>query len=94
MSEKKLWTVAIPNFEGPFGSRRQRKVEERLLTFIQKLDGFVAISPQYPRGILLLFETENNAKGARNLLRAEGVTCGTHICECSVPEEETKRAKE
>lgn len=50
----------------------------------------MAISSQYPRGTLLLFETENNAKGARNLLRAKGVTCGTHICECHVSEEEIK----
>lgn len=39
------------------------------LDYVQKLDGFQGIYPCYPNGTLLIFDTENNAKGGRNLLR-------------------------
>lgn len=50
----------------------------------------------YPRGTLLLFDTENNAKGARNVLRFNGVKCGDNICKAYVDKkylEESKNGK-
>lgn len=41
--------------------------------------GFVATHP-CERGTLWFFDTLNNAKGARNVARAEGIICGSNIC--------------
>ena len=42
----------------------------RLIEYIKGLEGFVGLYPFYPHGTLLIFDTENNAKGGRNLIRA------------------------
>ena len=54
------------------------------LKWCQTLDGFQGLYPNYPDGTLLIFDTENNAKGGRNLIRAyPGVQfpCGENIGE-------------
>ena len=90
MAETKLYTVAIGNFKGPFASPRRMLEEKRLIEEIKKLDGFYGVYPSPPNGTLLLFETENNAKGARNILRSLGVNCGRNIgmVYANVPKEE------
>lgn len=54
------------------------------LALAKQQEGFVGVNPQPPRGTLLLFRTESNAKRARNVLHAAGVVCGTNICEVFV----------
>ena len=78
-NEVELWTVTVgnlpilPKFLQPKGVREA-------VALIKEQEGFVAIYPQYPWGTLLLFDTENNAKGARNILRFRGIQCGDNIC--------------
>ena len=75
MSDKKyVWTVAIGNFN-PF-----KKESREAVKFIKDLEGLVAVHPVYPKGTLLLFDSENNAKGAKNLMEAQGIQCGRNIC--------------
>jgi hypothetical protein len=75
MSNKKyVWTVAT-GCVNPLKEASRQAVD-----FIKKLDGFVAVHPEYPCGILWLFDSENNAKGARNLMEAQGIQCGRNIC--------------
>ena len=73
--ERYLWSVATGNVN-PLMKRSREAVK-----YIQSLDGFVAVhpTPDY-QGTLWLFDSENNAKGARNLLKAKGVECGKNIC--------------
>ena len=49
--------------------------------------------PEYPHGTLLLFETENDAKGARNLIR-EKTPVGNNICECYIDKMYVEQARE
>ena len=92
MKEISAWTVAVPNLAGTIrGTLRSRYIKDtkKLLNYVKKLDGFLGIHPIPPKGTLLLFRTENDAKRARNLLihdlKLNNV--GDNICECFIPEE-------
>lgn len=74
MTKKYVWSVAVGNFN-PFNKASREAVQ-----FIKGLEGLVAVHPHYPRGTLLLFDSKNNAKGARNLMEAKGIQCGRNIC--------------
>ena len=58
------YAFAIPNL--PI---RPDKNVRKFLKYVEKLDGFQGLYPCYPDGTLLIFDTENNAKGGRNLIR-------------------------
>ena len=73
----KLWTVAVGNTQGPFSLPSTKRKAKAAVDLIKQQEGFVGVNPQPPLGTLLLFRTENNAKRARNVLRAAGVVCGT-----------------
>ncbi len=63
----------------PTDARKLRKGMEEALEYIKKLDGFIGVHLVDLWHTLLLFDTENNAKGARNLLRAKDVQCANYI---------------
>lgn len=74
--EVEVYSVAIGNLTlNPLLTGKQTA----LLKEIQEMDGFVGIYPCYPRGTLCLFKTENDAKGARNLIKAKGIEVGKNI---------------
>lgn len=58
------YTVAMPNL--PLIPNKRIK---DFINYIQTLDGFQGFYPCYPHGTLIIFDTENNAKGGRNLLK-------------------------
>lgn len=68
------YTVATGNVN-PLMKRSREAVK-----FISKLDGFVGVHPCYPYGTLLIFESKNTAKIARNRMENEGIKCGYNIC--------------
>ena len=70
-----LWSVATGNVNPLV--KKSRKASE----YITSLEGFVAVhpTPDYT-GTHWFFDTENNAKGARNMMRAKGIHCGDNIC--------------
>ena len=88
-NEVTVYTVAIGNVP----ILPNKKVKE-FFRWVESLDGFVGIRPEYPRGTLLLFETENDAKGARNLIRAKGENVGNNICECFIDKKYVDAARE
>lgn len=59
--------------------KKIRKGMKEALEYIKKLDGFIGVHPVDLWHTLLLFDTENNAKRARNLLRAKDVQCANYI---------------
>lgn len=63
----------------PTDARKLRKGMKEALEYIKKLDGFIGVHPVDLWHTLLIFDTENNAKGARNLLRAKDVQCANYI---------------
>ncbi len=77
-NEVELWTVAVGNL--PLIPFLHKKAVRDAVKLIKEQDGFVGVYPIYPRGTLLLFDSENNAKGARNILRFRGIGCGSNIC--------------
>lgn len=92
--EVRVWTVAVGNLPTPLTPRRARKDAIRALRFIMGLEGFIGFHPVPPEGTLCLFRTENNAKGARNLMRAAEIQVGRNIGEVFIerkylPKEET-----
>lgn len=84
MAEVKAYTVAVGNFN-PFNRKSRKAVK-----FISKLEGLYGVQPCYPRGTLLLFESENAAKRA-NKLEFKGIQCGVNICECYIDERYGKK---
>ena len=56
-------------------SKRSKEAAE----FMTKQDGFVAMSTVIGN-TLFLYDSENNAKGARNMARTKGIVCGNNIC--------------
>lgn len=80
-NEVEVYTVSIGNLTlNPLLTRKQKEI----LKEIQEMNGFVGIYPCYPKGTLCLFKTENDAKGARNLIRAKGIETGKNIGTCYV----------
>lgn len=92
--EVKAYTVAVPNLAGTVpGSFTRGHIRDtkKLLNYVKKLDGFLGIHPAPPRGTLLIFKTENDAKRARNLLEHDlKVQTGKNICEIWIPEQYAK----
>ncbi len=82
---KKAYTVAAGNVAP------HKKASRDAVKFIKTLDGLLGVKPCYPSGTLLLFDTENNAKTARNRMDAVGIQTGRNICECEI--EETEEVK-
>ena len=82
---KKCYTVAIPNLP-----LRPNKKVVKFMDDISKMDGFIGLRPEYPYGTLLMFDTENHAKIARNRInnypQYQGGT-GKNIGECHIPKE-------
>ena len=77
-SQIRAYAFAVGNFE-PFN-----KKSRAAMRIINKQEGLIGIHPEYPRGTVLVFATENDAKIARNRLDFEGVKTGSDICECFV----------
>lgn len=84
----KVYTVAVGNVD-PTNKYSRKAVE-----YISKLDGLVGVHPSYPRGTLILFDTENNAKIARNLMNAKGIQTGRNICEVEIDDRYRKGAQQ
>lgn len=77
-NEVPVYTVAIANLP----TIPTREIKE-FVNWLTTLDGFIGLRPEYPHGTLLLFETENQAKIARNRISTYkgGVQTGNNICE-------------
>lgn len=92
--EATAYTVAVPNLAGTIpGSNKPAHWRDthKLLAYVKKLDGFLGIHPVPPRGTLLIFKTENDAKRARNLISEDlKVQTGTNIMQIFIPEEYAK----
>lgn len=56
----------------------------KAVMFIKTLDGFIGITPVPPRGTLILFKSENDAKIGRNRMNSMGIQTGKNICRFSI----------
>ena len=65
----------------------KRKGMKAALELIKSMPGFIGIHPVDLWHNLLIFDTLNNAKGARNILLSKGATLG-HIVPVLVPKGE------
>ena len=93
-SDTTAYTVAVPNLAGTIphsNSPKHWRDTKKLLNYVKKLDGFLGIHPVPPRGTLLVFKTENDAKRARNSLEHDlKVQTGTNIIQIFIPREYAK----
>ena len=83
---KEVYTVSIPNLPLPT-TRKNRKLIDGVIKLIKKQDGFIALSPEFPHGTILFFETLNDAKRARNNLRVELNAVGNYICKAEMEDD-------
>ena len=60
----------------PWDKKSVKKGLEEALKYIKKLEGFFAVHPIDIYHNILVFDTLNNAKGGRNLLKSKDVPCG------------------
>lgn len=92
--EVTCYTVAVPNLAGTIpGTFKPHMIKDsrKLLRYVKELDGFIGVHPVPPKGTLLIFDTENNAKRARNLISNDlKVQCGNNICRIFIPESDIK----
>ena len=63
----------------PTDKKAIKKGMKEAMEYIKKLDGFVGVHPVDLWHTLLLFETVNNAKSARNLLKAKDISCANYV---------------
>lgn len=77
--ETEAYTVAIANLN-PLARGKEKKIQEEIMNRIKKLDGFIGIHPVPPRGTLLIFKTENDAKRGRNEIKTFLAPVGDNIC--------------
>lgn len=63
----------------PFDSPKVKKSKKQAVKYICNLDGFIGFHPIDLNSTMLLFETLNDAKGAKNLLDCEGYEVGILI---------------
>lgn len=61
---------------------------------LTKARGFLAVSDHQPGSYAAIFETENDAKIARNILEFYGARVSRSVMECHVNEDEIKAVKE
>ena len=85
MTEVKAWTFAIGNIH-----LIPTKTDRQVMDIVRELDGLYGVKPEFPRGTLLVFKTENHAKRAKNELVSYGIKTGAHIVECFIPAEYAK----
>lgn len=78
-NEVECYTVAIGNLPTPLASKKQKKDAKEVIKFVEKLEGYQGLYPLYPKGTLLIFDTKNNAKIAKNKLDYKGVKTGYNI---------------
>ena len=74
--EVEVWTVSMPVITFLPFSRRFRKD----MQYVESLEGFIGFHQIFPHGTLCLFDSENNAKGARNMMRFQNIRVGKNIC--------------
>ena len=75
-----------------------KRKSRQAVDFLTKQEGFFAIHLAGDLGTLFLYETENDAKGVRNMAREKGILCGKNICKfeyderncCLIPAYEVK----
>lgn len=72
LTEVECWGFAVGNISLALNMRKSNREFMRIL---KGLKGLMGVHPQYPHGNVLIFETENDAKGGRNILRYKGVDC-------------------
>lgn len=63
--EVTCYSIMIPNLP----LIPSKKVMD-FIKWVNELEGFLGLYPNYPFGTALIFDTENNAKGGRNLMRS------------------------
>ena len=86
---RELYAVIVGNL--PF----RRKVVRQFTNFIKWLDGAVAVTPCYPNGTIVYFDTLNDAKRGKNELKCVLHPVGDEIikfviAEDGVPEEDAE----
>lgn len=82
--EISVWTIATGILK--LTKKRSRKAVD----YIKDLDGFVGVHPCFPKGMLWLFDTKNNAIRAREDMESVGIKTGDNICEVFISKEYKK----
>lgn len=74
MNKRTIYTFAVGNLP----MRNRRKLYQTV-EYFKLQPGFIGLHPHPPRGTLLVFDTLNNAKRARNIFEDNGIQCGNYI---------------
>lgn len=77
-NEVEVWGVCVGNLPLMMIGRKAKASKEAIL-YIASLEGFIGVHPHYPYGTVCLFDTQNHAKTAKNLMKAKGIETGKEI---------------
>lgn len=83
MRENEIEVYGFLASENPF----KRKRFNAFLNLLKEQDGFVGVSP-HKLLLACLFKTENDAKGARNILKYYGYKVSDDIAKAYIPKRE------
>ena len=81
----KAYTVATGNVD-PTNRKSRQAVK-----YVKNLKGLLGVHPLYPDGTIWLFDSENNAKIARNLMNEKGIQTGRNICEVEIDDKYARK---
>ena len=88
--EEMLFAIGTGRIEPKLGMKKRMK---ETMEYIMSLDGFIGIHSIDLWHTALIFDTLNNAKGARNLMKSKGIPIG-EIVPVLVEKQHLKRGRE
>ena len=91
MSETKIYAFVVGYMPKIWQGFKLWRASRAALRYIQSLEGFLFCVDFDTSGIACFFNSENNAKGARNLSEAYGICAGKNILSFDVVCPEQRR---
>ena len=67
-----------------------KRASRKAVKYVSKLKGLFGVHP-CEHGTLWLFESENSAKVARNMMNSKGILTGKNICEVDIDDPRGKK---
>lgn len=73
------FAIGVGRMVPELGNKKEARACKEAIEFIKTLDGFLGVTPLEISKNLLLFDTLNNAKGAKNMMTFKGIIAGNII---------------
>ena len=83
-NEISVWVIGTIEMN-PFATGDIAKLQEKIFSVMAESDCFVGVYPVLGKGTLFLFDTEEKANKAREVMKESGLPVSERVVECFVP---------